>query len=105
MTARTATDQVALRDAMTLALARGYHVSEVASRYVRLRDAQQREHLLYVRVASGTPTPGWVAQLIRQHRATLRASQGTLILYSIDAGRYARQVALRHDVQVWAAVQ
>lgn len=104
VTPRTATAQVALRDAIQMALARHYRVIDVASRYVRLEDSQGREHVLYVRV-DGLPATARVAQLIRDHRATLQRSRGTLILYTLDASFYARQVAHRHDLQVWAAVQ
>ncbi|GGR12838.1 hypothetical protein [Deinococcus ruber] len=105
LTLSSATDQVALREAVQIALARGYVVFEVSSRAVRLKDAAQREHLLYVRVSRGLPSPATVRLLIKAHASTFRRSGGTLILYTLQQEKYARQLSARRDLQVWVAVQ
>lgn len=101
LTASTATEHVALREAALLGVTKGYAVTDVASRYLRLTDTKGREHLLYVCVSRGAPLPVTVAELIRSHRQTLRRSGGTLILYTLDPARYRTQLKYRSDLQVW----
>ncbi|MXV19211.1 hypothetical protein [Deinococcus xianganensis] len=102
LAASTATDEVALREATLMAVARGYTVTLVGSRSLRLNDQDGREHVLYIRVSSGPPSTKWVATLIRRHRSTLRLHSSTLILVVTRPENYARQVQYQRHLQVWA---
>ncbi|GGS03030.1 hypothetical protein [Deinococcus sedimenti] len=102
ISASTATDEVALREATLMAVARGYTVALVGSRSLRLNDQAGREHVLYIRVSSGPPSTAWVKTLIRRHRSTLRLHSSTLILVVTRPENYDRQVQYQRHLQVWA---
>jgi hypothetical protein len=103
VSAITATEQVALKEAVKIALDRGYTVLSITARHVlRLKDAQGGEHVMYVRVASGVPPATTIAALIRRHRPSLRAGKGQLILVTLYPERYARQATRQPLLAVWA---
>jgi hypothetical protein len=100
ITASSATHQVALREAVVLALSRGYHPATVTSRYVRMQDQGGHDHYVYIRVNS-QPSTQRVSQLIRAHRAGLRRGKGTVILVVLDAAPYRHQCVRQPRLQVW----
>lgn len=97
-----ATEQIALREAVVLALRRGYTVLDVGVRYLEVRNALGRRCLLYVRVAGGPPSGAAVALLMKTHRISLRREQGSLILVVLDAKMYARQQRYHPRLMVWS---
>ncbi len=101
VSALTATEQVALKEAVTLALTRGYTVVSVGARVVRLQDAQARQHVMQVRVAAGVTPPHTVASLIRQYSPSLRAGKGRLILVTLHPERYVTQAKRQPLLEVW----
>lgn len=92
---------IALRDALQRAGERGYRLESNPGLYQRLLDAQGREHVLYVRVAGGSPTPKTVAGYFRLHRATLRKPGTGLILLTLPDRDYTAQLWRRANFQVW----
>ncbi len=98
----TATQYVALREAVALALERGYTVEAVEGIYVRLGDRMGRTHLLYVRPIA--PSAAALRALFRHHRSSL-GTQGTIIIYTATPEQLARVLQYRPNLQVWPADQ
>lgn len=101
VTARTASEQIALREAAEHALTLGYLVESVASNHLRLRDQSRREHLLYIRLYAGLPKAANMRDLARKHRSTLERSGGTLILCVLQPEQLPSRVRTNHKYQFW----
>lgn len=101
ISATQATEQVAWREAIMLAMQQGYEVMSFTSTYLRLKNVQG-QHVMYVRVSRNPPSPESVAALIKYHRPSLKRERGTLIVVVQDDQRFTYQLQRQPLLQVWA---
>ena len=99
-----ATEEIAWREMVALAVTRGYEITSYSSTYLRLKN-HQGEHVMYIRVSRNPPSTRTVAQLLRKHRASLKRDRGKLILIVHDPAQYARQLKYQSQLEVWGIDQ
>lgn len=99
-----ATEEIAWREMVALAVKRGYEVTSYASTYLRLKN-HEGEHVMYIRVSRNPPSTHTVAQLLKKHRASLKRDRGKLILVVHDPAPYARQLKYQRQLEVWGIDQ
>ncbi len=101
----TATDRVAWREALLMAVSKGFSLGPSYRTHQRVIDAQGQQHALYLRISSGLPTGAAIAGICEAHRTDLRARYlHGIILYTLNERLLRKIQHGRPYLTIWEAV-